>query len=158
MGFFSKSLFLCTWEKFDNAQDIILSILIAQGIIAALRRVIKGLSPNCGVLSYKMSILVFIMYLYQPSKKALEVIIFSCYKNNKTIILDIILFFKLFFPGKEQHDIVYMWNPKKMIKMNLFTKQTHRLREWTYGYEGEGWGEGIDWEFGVDMYTLLYLK
>jgi len=22
----------------------------------------------------------------------------------------------------------------------------------------EGWGGGIDWEFGVDMYTLLYLK
>ena len=40
--------------------------------------------------------------------------------------------------------------------MNLFTKQkqTHRLREQTYGYRGEG----IDWEFGIDMYTLLYLK
>ena len=27
------------------------------------------------------------------------------------------------------------------IQMNLFTKQeqTHRLREWTYGYRGEGW-------------------
>ena len=23
---------------------------------------------------------------------------------------------------------------------------------------GEGQGEGIDWEFGIDMYTLLYLK
>ena len=23
---------------------------------------------------------------------------------------------------------------------------------------GEGQGGGIDWEFGVDMYTLLYLK
>ena len=43
--------------------------------------------------------------------------------------------------------------------MNLFTKQkqTHRLREGTYGYHGEGW-EGEDWEFGIDMYTLLYLK
>ena len=47
-----------------------------------------------------------------------------------------------------------------MIQMNLFTKQkkTHRLRERTYGYQGEGWGGGIDWEFGIDMYTLLYLK
>ena len=44
--------------------------------------------------------------------------------------------------------------------MNLFTKQTHRLRERTYGYRvaGEGWGEGIVREFGIDMYTLLYLK
>ena len=35
---------------------------------------------------------------------------------------------------------------KKMIQMNLFTKQKqiHRLGEWTYGSggEGEGWVEG----------------
>ena len=40
------------------------------------------------------------------------------------------------------HDISYMQNLKnRMIQMNLFTKQkqTHRLREWTYGY---WWGEG----------------
>ena len=38
------------------------------------------------------------------------------------------------------YDIAYMWNLKKMIQMNSFTKQkqTHRLREWTYGYHGEG--------------------
>ena len=44
--------------------------------------------------------------------------------------------------------------------MNLFTKQkqTHRLNERTYVYQG-GWvGVGIDWDFGIDMYTLLYLK
>ena len=62
---------------------------------------------------------------------------------------------------KISYDITYMWNlKKKMIKMNLFTKekQTHRLREWIYGYRGEGWEGGIDWELGVDIYTLLYLK
>ena len=44
--------------------------------------------------------------------------------------------------------------------MNLFTKQkqTHRLRERTYGYQGQGWGEGIVREFGIDMYALLYLR
>lgn len=61
--------------------------------------------------------------------------------------------------------------------MNLFTKETHRLREQTMvirGEEGRREGihwefgrlseekkagrEGIDWEFGIDMYTLLYLK
>ena len=53
-----------------------------------------------------------------------------------------------------------MWNLKKMTQTNLFRKQeqTHRLREQTYGYQGEGWGRGIDWEFGIDIYTLLYLK
>ena len=35
------------------------------------------------------------------------------------------------------YDITYMWNLKKMIQMNLFTKQkwTHRLRKQTYGYQ-----------------------
>ena len=44
--------------------------------------------------------------------------------------------------------------------MNLFTKQkqTHRLREGTYGYRGKGGGGGIVREFEIDMYTLLYLK
>ena len=44
--------------------------------------------------------------------------------------------------------------------MNLFTKQkqTHRLREQTHGYQGGRVGKGIDWEFGIDTYTLLYLK
>ena len=41
--------------------------------------------------------------------------------------------------------------------MNLLTKQrqTHRLRERTYGC---WWREKIVREFGMDMYTLLYLK
>ena len=35
----------------------------------------------------------------------------------------------------------------------------HRLTERTYGYGGgEGWGRGIVREFGIDMYTLLYIK
>ena len=44
--------------------------------------------------------------------------------------------------------------------MNLFIKQKqiHRLREQIYGYEGVSVGEGIDSEFRIDMYTLLYLK
>ena len=47
-----------------------------------------------------------------------------------------------------------------MIQMNLLTKQkqTHRLREGTYCYQGEGWEEGIVRQLGMDMYTLLYLK
>ena len=33
---------------------------------------------------------------------------------------------------------------KEIIQMKLFTKQkeTHRLREQAYGYQGEGWGKG----------------
>ena len=45
---------------------------------------------------------------------------------------------------------------KEMIQMNLFTKQkeTHRLREGTDSCQGEG----IVREFGMHVYTLLYLK
>ena len=42
--------------------------------------------------------------------------------------------------------------------MNLFIRQTHRHRDQTYGHQGEQWEGEIDWEFGIDMYTLLYLK
>ena len=47
-----------------------------------------------------------------------------------------------------------------MIQMYLFTKQkqTHRLTEPTYGCQGRRAGEGTDWEFRTDKYTLLYLK
>jgi len=39
-----------------------------------------------------------------------------------------------------------------MIQMNLFTKQTHRLERMGRA------GEGTVREFGINMYTLLYLK
>ena len=49
---------------------------------------------------------------------------------------------------------------KEMIQTNLLTKQkeTQRLREGTYGYQGEGWRERIVREFEMDLYTLLDLK
>ena len=45
---------------------------------------------------------------------------------------------------------------KEMIQRNVFTKekQTHRLREPTYGSWSERWGEGIVRKFGMDMHTL----
>ena len=41
------------------------------------------------------------------------------------------------------YDITYMWNIKKMIQRNLFTKQkqAHRHRKQTYSYQRvKGWG------------------
>ena len=40
---------------------------------------------------------------------------------------------------------------KKMIQLNLFTKQkqTHRIREWTYGYHGEYRGEEQNGSLGL---------
>ena len=48
---------------------------------------------------------------------------------------------------------------KKMVQMKLLTKQkySHRCRKQTYGYKGGRRG-GINWEIGIDIYTLLYVK
>ena len=44
--------------------------------------------------------------------------------------------------------------------MNLVAKQkqSHRCRKQTYGYQGGKWQGGINWEIGIDIYTLLYIK
>ena len=48
---------------------------------------------------------------------------------------------------------------RKIVKMNLFTKQkqTHRHRKQTYGYQ-RGRGGGINWEFEINRCTLSYIK
>ena len=47
-----------------------------------------------------------------------------------------------------------------MIQINLLAKQkeTHRVREPNYGCPRGRTGEEIVRDFGMDMYTLLYLK
>ena len=47
-----------------------------------------------------------------------------------------------------------------MLLMNLLTKQkqTQDLKKEHMVTSMEGYGEGIVREFGMDMYTLLYLK
>ena len=49
---------------------------------------------------------------------------------------------------------------KKKIQMNLFTKQKqiHRLRKETYGYQRGKVGGRINEKFGINIYTLLYIK
>ena len=51
--------------------------------------------------------------------------------------------------------ISHMWNLKKMIQINLFTKQTPRHRKLMVT---KGEGRGTTWEFGINIYTLLYIK
>ena len=55
--------------------------------------------------------------------------------------------------------------PRKMVQMNQVAGQKlrHRYREQTYGHQGGetavGWGGGVlNWEIGIDMYTLLCIK
>ena len=49
-----------------------------------------------------------------------------------------------------------------MVQMNWFAGQKlrHRCREQTYGHQGEkaaGGGE-MNWEIGIDIYTLMCIK
>ena len=55
--------------------------------------------------------------------------------------------------------------PRKMVQMKQFAgqKQRHRCREQTYGHQGgkaAGGGDGgvMNWEIGIDMYTLMCIK
>ena len=42
--------------------------------------------------------------------------------------------------------------------MNLFTIQIHRHKNKFMVTKGERLGEGINWEFRINIYTLLYIK
>ena len=43
-----------------------------------------------------------------------------------------------------------------MVQMNLFTKQKHTIVKKLTVTEGERKG-GINWEIGIDIYTVLYI-
>ena len=52
-----------------------------------------------------------------------------------------------------------------MVQMNQFAGQKlrHRCREQTYGHQGGkaagvGGGGRMNWEIGIDMYTLMCIK
>ena len=52
-----------------------------------------------------------------------------------------------------------------MVQMNWFAGQKlrHRCREQTYGHKGwkaagGGGGGGMNWEIGIDIYTLICIK
>ena len=54
------------------------------------------------------------------------------------------------------NDIIYMWNLKK--KKDTRQKQTYRHRKQIYGYQRGKVRIRMDWEFGINIYTLLYIK
>ena len=52
----------------------------------------------------------------------------------------------------------YSWDRVDFLPYALFLPWYKVLLFWAYGYQRGGWGEGVVREFGMDMYTLLYLK
>ena len=49
--------------------------------------------------------------------------------------------------------IAYMWNLKKWYKW-IYLQNRNRVTD----VENKLWGRGINWETGIDIYTLLYTK
>ena len=41
---------------------------------------------------------------------------------------------------------------------HIYKTKTHRLRKQIYGYQRRKRRGEINWEFGTDVYTVLYLK
>ena len=59
------------------------------------------------------------------------------------------------------YDIAYIWNLKKWYKWTYLQNRNRvtDVEKQTYGYQGgKGAGGGINWEIGIDIYTLLYIK
>ena len=38
------------------------------------------------------------------------------------------------------------------------TETDTQISKTNYGYQGETWRAGINWEFGINIYTLFYIK
>ena len=60
------------------------------------------------------------------------------------------------------YDITYMQNLKKKERYKWTYLQNRKrltdLENKLMVTVGERWERGIDWEFGINMFTLLYLK
>ena len=78
--------------------------------------------------------------------------------------LEIIILGEISQREKDKYRMISLicWSLKKTDTNDLIYKtetdsQTQRMNLWLPGGKG-GEGRGIDWEFGIDMYTQLYLK
>ena len=63
------------------------------------------------------------------------------------------------------HILTHVCGTQKMVQMNRFAEQKlrYRCREQTYGHQGgkvEGGGGGgvLNWEIGIDVFTLMCIK
>ena len=54
---------------------------------------------------------------------------------------------------EDTYNIIYMWNQKKMVQINLFTKHKESHMQKTNILIGVVRG-GISWDNGIDIYTL----
>ena len=73
--------------------------------------------------------------------------------------LEIIILSKVSQKEKDiLYDTTYMWNLKYDTNELIYKTETDSQRTDLWLLRGRGSGGGMDWEFGIDIYTLLYLK
>ena len=74
--------------------------------------------------------------------------------------LDIVILSEVSQEEKDKYMTLLMCGIKKKAQINLFTKQklSHRCRKQICGIQGGNDGGGINWEIGVDIYTLIYIE
>ena len=56
------------------------------------------------------------------------------------------------------YDIAYMWNLKNGPNELIYKTESHRCRKQSYGYQERRGERGINWEIGIDIFTLAYIK
>ena len=72
--------------------------------------------------------------------------------------LEIIILSEVSHTEKDKYDITYKWNLKQDTNELIYRTETNTQTQKTYGYQrGEGEG-GVNQEFGISRYTLLYIK
>ena len=104
----------------------------------------KDLLPLCNaiLLSHKKNEIM----PFEETWMDLEIIILTEVSQRKTKII----WYSLYVESKKKklYKWTYLQNRKRLADLE---------NELTVNRRGVG-GEGIGWEFGIDMYTLLYLK
>ena len=60
---------------------------------------------------------------------------------------------------KEKNKYRMYVEPRKMVQMNWFARQKQTdVEKKSMDTKGGKRGRGINWEIGIDVYTLLYIK
>ena len=101
-----------------------------------------------------INIYIYIMK-YQSAIKISEIMLFAA----TWMALEIIIQSEINQTDKDKYHIAYMQNLKTLHKQTSLQNgnKSHRCRKFQ-GYQGGGQGTGINWEIGIDIHTVLYIK
>ena len=96
---------------------------------------------------------VYTMEYYSAIKKN-EIMPFAATQMD----LEIIILSEVSQTEKDKYHIAYMWNLKKWYKWTYLQNRDRVTDVENKLMVTGGKGEVINWEIGIDVYTLLYIK